>query len=165
MKQIVWEILLFPRKTFKLRMIIFLILLVLIAVGFALGRREKTVAGTVLECGTNAPIPGADVSTHQIGWGFSNGSLAWDKDHVTSTKSDDAGHFTITYRVGDSAQLIVKKTGYLPAYQYEYPGKAIVIRILLGNYPAEVSYNCKRSSECLSCNVEDGVKVCKNICE
>ena len=75
-------------------------------------RFEKQVSGLVTDYDSGEPLQGALVSTAQTGWGFSRGSLVWDKTHVTQTQTGPDGEFTIHYRVGDSAKLAVSLDGY-----------------------------------------------------
>ncbi len=146
------------------RLIVLVGLALIVAFGFVLARRDKIAAGHVVDCQTNAPIAGADVSVIQIGWGFNNGSLVWDRSYVYRATSDDTGRFGVTYNVGSSANIIVKKEGYIDAQQYEDENSNIAIRILRGNKPMELTYNCKLSSECYVTRTEGNVQVTSNIC-
>src|SRR3989338_3949845 len=137
--------------TSKTRLFLGLILILVITVFFIYTRREKV-------------INNAEVSVNQVGWGFQNGNIVWDKMYVNSVHTDSLGYFQILYRVGSSANLMSKKAGYITAQQYEYPAEDITINMLKGYKPTEVTYNCKLSSECLSCANEDGVKVCRDVC-
>ncbi|OGI60536.1 hypothetical protein A2641_03315 [Candidatus Nomurabacteria bacterium RIFCSPHIGHO2_01_FULL_37_25] len=150
--------------TSKTRLFLGLILILVITVFFIYTRREKVISGYVRDCGTNEVINNAEVSVNQVGWGFQNGNIVWDKMYVNSVHTDSLGYFQILYRVGSSANLMSKKAGYITAQQYEYPAEDITINMLKGYKPTEVTYNCKLSSECLSCANEDGVKVCRDVC-
>ena len=149
----------------QIRMLIVLALVLIIPTLFLYSRREKLIGGFVLDCSTNKPIENAEVSVNQRGWGFDNGPV-WDKDYTTSSKSDTSGHFEIRFRVGSSVHLMVKKAGYFTAEQYEYPKDGVEIKMLQGegkNFN-DITYNCKKSSECLSCKMGGNVEVCKNTC-
>jgi len=139
-----------------------LIVVLTVIIFFAYARREKAVSGYVLDCGTNDSIVNAEVSVNQVGWGFENGQPVWDKSYVTNVRSDSRGYFRIAFDVGSSAHLTALKDGYLTAEQWEYPGDSIAIKMLKGDDTSERTYNCKRSSECLSCRKEDSVEVCKS---
>ena len=143
---------------------IILFLILLVGGGFLFIRREKTVSGIVLDCSTNEPIVNAEVSANQRGWGLIDGSLLWDKDYISKARTDNSGEFTLGYRVGDSANMRANKEGYITAQQFEPRGEGIVVRLLQGNNPAEVTYNCKLLSECLETTVEDGIQVTRNVC-
>jgi len=144
-----------------------LILVLIISIPFLLFsfvfRNEKQIDGYVLDCETESPIGNAEVSVNQRGWGTHNGQLVWDKDYTTVTTSDDSGYFVISYRVGSSAHIQVKKSGFINAEQWEYPG-TITVKILRGDKPTEMTNYCKVSSECLSCIIENGIQVCRNTC-
>ena len=129
-------------------------------------RSEKTISGNVLDCETNEPIPNAEISINQRGWGRSpaTNEVVWDKDYIITSQSDDSGYYEISYKVGSSAHIRAKKEGYIKAEQFEYPGQEINIRMLRGNKLTEATYNCKLSSECLFCENIDGVETCRNIC-
>lgn len=126
-------------------------------------RREKIISGVVLDCQTNKPISDVEVSVNQIGWGFDR-YLVWDKSYVYATKSDNLGHFKISYRVGSSANILAKKERYITTQQFEHPTDGVMVKLLKGNKPLEVTYNCKLSSECLQTTVENNVQVSRNIC-
>lgn len=162
MRETIREIL-FPYKIFKIRLVIFLIFVLVISFGFIFARREKTIAGHIVDCQTNSPIVGAEVAVNQIGWGF-NDYLVWDKSYVYSAKSDNSGYFKIRYKVGDSANVTAQKDGYIKAQQFEDSRSDVVIKMLQGNKPIEVTYNCKLSSECYKTTLENGVQVTRNIC-
>jgi len=86
---------------------------------------EKHVSGTVADFETNRPIEGATIRAAQYGWGWSNGSLVWDKDYSTYTRTDSAGAFTIGYRHGSSANLWAEHQGY-QRFRSWYPRNAEV---------------------------------------
>jgi len=134
-----------------------------ISFGFIFARREKAIIGHIVDCQTNNPIAGAGVAVNQIGWGF-NDYLLWDKSYAYSAKSDNSGYFKIKYRVGSSANITVQKDGYIKAQQFEYPRDDVIIKMLQGDKPTEVTYNCKLSSECLETTLENGIQVTRNIC-
>lgn len=100
----------------------------------------------------------------QSGWGFSNGSLVWDRSYVYRTTSDDTGRFSVTYNVGSSADILVEKKGYIRAQQYEEENSSISIRILRGDKPMERTYYCRLSSECYVTRMEGNVQVTSNVC-
>lgn len=146
-----------------IRLVILLILALVIFIGFIFARREKTVAGHIVDCQTNNPIIGAEVVVNQRGWGF-DGYLVWDKSYVYSAKSGNSGYFKINYNVGSSANITAQKDGYIKAQQFESPKDGVVVKMLLGNKPLEVTYNCKLSSECLQTTVKNNVQVTRNVC-
>jgi hypothetical protein len=150
-------------KLLKIRLYALLIITLIISLGFLISRREKVVSGHVLDCATGRPIAGAEVHANQSGWGFGD-YLVWDKPYISSAVTDDTGHFTMTYRVGDSANISAEKKGFLKALQYESPRSDAVIKLLQGNKAAEVTYNCKLSSECLVTTLENNVQVSRNVC-
>jgi len=126
-------------------------------------RQDKTISGIVVDCETGKSLTDVEVSVNQRGWGFDK-YLVWDKDYVYRTRSNESGYFEITYQVGSSAHLIARKDGYLRADKYEYPQDGVTVRMLQGDAPAEVTYDCKGLSECLKTTVEDGVQVTRNVC-
>jgi hypothetical protein len=146
------------------RLVILIGLGPIVAIGFLVARRDKIVAGHVVDCQTNAPIAGAGVLVTQSGWGFSNGSLVWDRSYVYRTTSDDTGRFSVTYNVGSSADILVEKKGYIRAQQYEEENSSISIRILRGDKPMERTYYCRLSSECYVTRMEGNVQVTSNVC-
>ena len=154
---------LFPYKTFKLRLIILLVLIATIYFGFILARREKTISGFVLDCQTNKPIDNTEVFVNQRGWGFDR-YLIWDKSYVYVGKSDNLGYFKISYKVGNSANISAKKEGYITAQQFEKPKDGVILKMLRGSKPLEVTYKCRLSSECLQTTIENNVQVTRNIC-
>ncbi len=148
-------------KMYRFQILVIPIIMILSI--FGCSPHNENYTGQVLDCQTNDPIAKAEVSVSLRGWGFSDGGLVWDKEYVNSTQSDDSGRFKIS--LGSNSALIkVTKEGYITAEQREEPGKEIIVRALKGNDSIEVTYNCKLSSECLSCSVEGNAKVCKNIC-
>ena len=163
-----WETIreiLFPSKTLKVRLTTLLILVLIITLGFLFARREKIVAGRIVDCETRSPVVGAYVEASQHGWGISGGQLVWDKPYPSGTKSGNSGDFVIHYRVGSAARLGAIKDGYIKALQPEVPRKGVVIGMLRGDKPTEVTYNCKLSSECFQTTVENGMPVSRNICQ
>ena len=155
---------LFPRKTFKIRLVIFLILALVVYTGFLFARGEKTLSGVVLDCITNQPVANVEVSTNQRGWGFIEGSLVWDKDYISKTTTSSSGEFTTTYSAGGTADIKASKEGYITAQQFENPKERMVVRILQGDKPREVTYNCRLSSECLETRIENNVQITRNVC-
>ncbi len=101
-----------------------------------------TISGQVIDCETNDPIVRAEIGLYQ------QTLLTWDKVHLFQNKSDDYGKFSIKYNFDSVAQIRVKKDGYIKANQYEPPKDGIIIRMLKGDKPLEVTYNCQLSSEC-----------------
>ena len=146
------------------RLVVLIGLLLITAFGFMFARRDKVVAGHVVDCQTNAPIAGADILVSQSGWGFSNGSLVWDRTYVYRATSDETGSFELTYNVGSSANIGVHKDGYLQAQQYEEARAGILVGLLKGDKPTERTYYCKLSSQCFVTRVEGNVQVTTNIC-
>ena len=121
------------------------------------------MSGVVVDCQTGTPVADAEVSINQRGWGFDK-HLVWDKDNVSRGRTDRAGHFTISYRIGGVAHIRVQKEGYLTAEQFEQPRGDVVVRMLQGSNPAEVTYNCRLSSECITETLEGNVRIYKNSC-
>lgn len=78
-----------------------------------------TVRGTVADFETGEPIPGAEVTAVEHGWGFQDGSLVWDKDKSTTVTTDAEGSFTATFRYGASVRLRVEREGY-QAFEADY---------------------------------------------
>ena len=73
----------------------------------------KTVRGRVIDSDTSAGIEGVTVKGLQRGWGWSNGSLVWDKDYTYITHTDADGSFALSYsRGGSSIRLQFYKDGY-----------------------------------------------------
>lgn len=71
-----------------------------------------TIDGTVTDYHTGAPIGGAEVTSVEHGWGFSDGSLVWDKDKSSAVTTAPDGTFTARFRNGASAKLRVRSRGY-----------------------------------------------------
>jgi len=92
-------------------------------------RFEKQISGQVTDYDSGEPLQGAVVSTAQTGWGMSRGSLVWDKTHVKQALTDSTGHFTIRYRVGDSARLAVDLDGYQHYQSWYAPDARIRVRL------------------------------------
>ena len=162
-----WKIIreiLFPYKTLKFRLIILLVLIIAVYFIFMWARREKTISGFVFDCQTNNAVVNAKVSVNQIGWGIDNNRLVWDKSYVYDTQSDTAGFFKISYRVGNSAKILASKDDYITAEQFEHPKDGVMVKLLRGNKPLEVTYNCKLLSECLQATIENNVQVTRNVC-
>lgn len=149
-----------------MRLIILFFVILAIIGSIFLARKEKKIVGRVISCESGEPIAGAVVSALQHGWGISNGQLAWDKDYITTAVSDSSGSFALAWRVGRSVKLESAKEGYLNAAWFADPGANIAMRMRTGDSHSllSVTYDCKTSSECLSCNTENGVRSCKNIC-
>lgn len=84
-----------------------------------------TIDGTVGDYHTGEPIVGADVTVVEHGWGFSNGTLVWDKDKSTTVTTDPDGSFTASFRHGASAKLRVRSSGY-QAFEAAYARGAAV---------------------------------------
>lgn len=80
----------------------------------------KVVRGEVVDSITAEGIDGVTVLAAQRGWGFSGGSLVWDKDYHTTVTTNPDGRFTLWYyRGGSSVHLQFSKDGYHstnPAY-------------------------------------------------
>lgn len=151
--------------TFKTFLILFFVLIV-VGVGFLYTRREKTLVGNVIDCESGEPISDVLVSVNQRGWGITEGSIVWDRDFITNTKSDNGGHYIVKYRVGKSAYLRAEKEGYIPAEWYTYSDKNVVLRMRkeFAQPVGVVTYDCKLSSECLQTTIDDGIKVTRNTC-
>lgn len=88
-----------------------------------------TIGGTVTDYNTREPIAGAEVTAVEHGWGFSNGTLVWDKDKSTTVTTDLDGSFTASFRYGASAKLRIRSSGY-QAFEAAYPrGAAVDVRL------------------------------------
>lgn len=92
-------------------------------------RSDKTIAGSVMDFDTHQPIAGAIVAIDQSGWGWSNGSLVWDKSYQTTTAVDATGAFVAHYTVGSSARLHASASGYNVFEQWYEPGNRASIRL------------------------------------
>ncbi len=73
---------------------------------------RAVVQGTVTAFEDGAPLAGATVTAVQHGWGFSNGTLVWDKDKSVSVTTDASGDFAVSVRAGSSVKLRVRHPGY-----------------------------------------------------
>jgi hypothetical protein len=143
--------------------VVFFILIMLATLVFF--RREKVVAGQVVDCDSGEPVSEVLVAVNQHGWGFVDRSLVWDKSYVTAGKSGENGSFLIGFKVGSSANITTTAEGYMKAQQYEIPSRNVVIKIRKGTEPpGQVTHNCRLTEECISCTLENNVQVCKNVC-
>ena len=90
---------------------IIIILILVLMLYFSFG--PKVVAGKVVDSQGNG-IQGVNVRAWQRGFGFSNGSLVWDKDFFYYAKTDSDGNFRMVYyRGGDtSVHLQIYKGDY-----------------------------------------------------
>jgi len=102
-----------------------LILLLVAALPSSACRGEKQLSGRVIDYDSGQPLAGARILTRQSGWGLSDGSLVWDKTYTTESFSNPRGDFTIRYRVGESARLIVSHPDY-QSFSNWYPAGARV---------------------------------------
>lgn len=84
----------------------------LLFVFFLAACRGGTARGTVHDFESGEPIEGATVTAVQHGWGFSNGTLVWDKDRSDSVTTDPRGAFTVDYRSGSGVKLRARAGGY-----------------------------------------------------
>lgn len=92
-------------------------------------RWTKTVQGRVTDYDTHAPMPGVAVFAYQSGWGTSPGYLVWDQEYRYQAETDQAGGFTLRYRVGSTARLGVDLEGYNRYREYAEPGEHVDIRV------------------------------------
>ena len=92
-------------------------------------RWTKTVEGTITDYDTHAPLPGVPVFAHQSGWGTSPGYLVWDQEYKYRAETDQAGGFTLRYRVGSTARLGVDLEGYNRFSDFAEPGQHVDIRL------------------------------------
>ena len=141
---------------------VLLIILILVSPAFLF---KKVVSGKVIDCATQQPIKSATVTVNQRGWGKSNGQIVWDKDYVYTATTDKNGNFRIEYSVGSSANLTVKKEGYLWANQWESPKENIVIGLMAGNNSMERTYHCKLSAQCIKKRLEGKMEIYENVCQ
>ena len=137
--------------------------LVIIPLGTLYAFREKTISGSVIDCQTNEPVASAEIVVSQKFLEFKSG-VVWFKSYISRAVGDPDGYFQVTYRVGNSADILAKKDGYISARQFEGPGDGVVIKMLQGENPAELTYNCRLLSECLVDSIEDDVRVYRNTC-
>jgi len=136
-----------------------------LCLGFTFFRNDKTISGLVMDCQTNNPIAKVQVTVNQRGWGRIKGQLVWDKDYIYKSVTDDSGYFKITYQVGSSAHIRAKKNGYLIAEQWEEPGEDIIIKMLKGDNPKEITYDCNLLSDCIKSEMKGEVEVFTNVCQ
>ena len=137
--------------------------LVIIPLGTLYAFREKTISGSVIDCQTNEPVASAEIVVSQNFLEFKSG-VVWFKSYISRAVGDPDGYFQVTYRVGNSADILANKDGYISARQFEGPGDGVVIKMLQGENPAELTYNCRLLSECLVDSIEDDVRVYRNTC-
>ncbi len=127
---------------------------------------EKEVTGIVLDCSTNAPVAGAALEMYGNGWGFSNGTLIWDKAYPAATTSNEKGLFRLQYKMG--TEITTRAEKYHPATTYVSAGDSRTIRLLPVQEsdadPTERTYDCKLASECYKTEVVDGVEISWNDC-
>ena len=99
-------------------------------------RFDKTVSGRVLDYETGTPLANVDVRVSQSGWGFSNGSVVWDKSYETSAPTDANGAFTVHYRVGSSASVTASHNDYSEFQHYYEPNSFVALKLkrLTQNY-------------------------------
>lgn len=90
---------------------------------------ERTVTGAVVDYETGVPIGGAEVTAVQHGWGFSSGSLVWDKDKSTMVATDAAGRFVAPFRWASSVRLRARAPGYQRFEAYYAAGDTVRIRL------------------------------------
>lgn len=90
---------------------------------------ERTVTGAVFDYETGVPIGGAEVTAVQHGWGFSSGSLVWDKDKSTTVTTDAEGRFSARYRWASTVRLRVRTPGYQRFETYYGAGDTVRIRL------------------------------------
>jgi len=144
-------------------LIVILAVLVIISLGILYAFREKTISGSVVDCQTNEPVASAEIVVNQSFLEF-KGGVIWFKSYISRAMGDPDGHFQVTYRIGNSADILARKDGYISARQFEGPGDGVVIKMLQGGNPAELTYHCRLLSECLVDSIEDGVRVYRNTC-
>jgi hypothetical protein len=111
------------------------ILLLAVALLLPACRGEKQLSGQIFDYASGRPLAGARIITRQSGWGLSNGSLVWDKTYITESRSNSQGEFTLRYRVGDSAKLIVSHPEYQSFYAWYPAGSQVTVhlrRLLVG---------------------------------
>lgn len=144
--------------------ILFIASFLFFTVVFSLLSRQSNVAeGYVTDCESNIPVEGAQVSLNERGWGFRDGQLVWDKDYAYTALTTKQGFFQIIYK-GNPTDIKATKSGYLLEQKYETPSKNVSLKMLRGDMPTEVTYDCKLSKECLVTIVDHGVQITKNVC-
>lgn len=92
---------------------------------------ESSVSGRITDYDSGEALAKAQVIASQNGWGFSDGSLVWDKTYRSETLSDAEGRFRLTYSPGDSANLLVQLDGYQDCRGWYEDGSVIEIRLKL----------------------------------
>ena len=90
---------------------------------------EGRISGRITDYDSGRALAEARIVAQQSGWGFSNGSLVWDKAYVSETLSDAEGRFRLTYSPGESANLLVQRDGYQDYRGWYEDGSEIGIRL------------------------------------
>jgi hypothetical protein len=90
---------------------------------------EDSVSGRITDYESGEALANVRVIAMQSGWGFSDGSLVWDKAYVSETFSNSEGKFQLTYNHGSSANLLVQREGYQDYRGWYEDGSEIEIRL------------------------------------
>lgn len=88
---------------------------------------EHRLTGQVVDFDTGTPLAGVELVARQSGWGFSGGSLVWDKSYLYRVFSDAQGRFDLRYRHGASAHLWIEADGYQRLELWSDPGEALKV--------------------------------------
>lgn len=144
------------------------LVLTLVLVSTTVGCRPGTtyLSGTVTDCESGAPVGNVTIRLRYRGWGLDGLQPVWDKDFETAGTSDQSGSFRFasSARNGRGTLTASAQTGYLTASQFTSSRTPLAIRLLKDDGSGEVTYDCRRQSECLVCGLVNGVRVCRNVC-
>lgn len=102
---------------------------VLAALGVQGCTPERTVSGVVVDFGTGRPLAGVEVTAVQHGWGFSGGTLVWDKDKSTTVTTDADGRFEAPFRWASTVRLRTRQPGYQRFEAYYEADEAVRLRL------------------------------------
>jgi hypothetical protein len=115
----------------KIGLIVLVVVILVITALFLYSRVGATISGKILDCKTQQPVGGVSITAAQRGWGFAPYPV-WDKDYIEDATSADDGSFSINLPIKDSAQLSLKREGYIDTIEYKDPGADQKIGILSG---------------------------------
>ena len=93
------------------------VILVLIAAAGCM-KEPQTISGTVVD-GSGAALSDVVVTACYSGWGWSNGSLVWDKDYCSEpVLTDEAGFYVINFDGASGMRLRIKKEGWIQTQDF-----------------------------------------------
>ncbi len=93
--------------------------------------REKSISGYVYDCFTQRPISNVEIDALQTGVRYVSEVLPiFGYRHNSFTKTDDSGHFTITYTIGSTADLWFHSNGYFDHEVWRDDGKSAQIYLV-----------------------------------